>query len=90
MNLTDLVRKLESQLKTAEKYTREYDTQAVALRKKLESVAGIVAGGSLNFKKGWKSLIPKSARGSLSSKGRAKIVAAQRKRWAAFRKGKKK
>jgi hypothetical protein len=49
MNLTDLVRKLEGQLKSAEKYTKQYDEQAAILRNKLAEVA-LVVGNKLKTK----------------------------------------
>ena len=88
MNLTKLIKKLESQLNVAEKYARSYDAQANALRKKLYHVAEIVGEriedvGHATARAG-KRLTGKSRRG-MSASGRARIIAAQKKRWAAFR-----
>ncbi|GEM_PF-2345354 len=86
LNLTNLIRKLEVQLKNTEKFAHKYDVQANALRNKLTNIANIVSktiaaqittkGKKISF---WK-------RGaSLSATGRARIIAAQRKRWAKYR-----
>ncbi len=88
MNLTKLIKKLESQLNVAEKYARSYDAQANALRKKLYHVAEIVGEriedvGHATARAG-KRLTGKSRRG-MSASGRARIIAAQKKRWAAYR-----
>lgn len=87
MNLTKLIRNLESQLQTAEKYARQYDKQAEDLRAKLADVANIVGATlksvSKSSIKAGKNL-SRVARG-LSAEGRARIIAAQRKRWAKFK-----
>jgi hypothetical protein len=85
MNLTDLIRNLETQLKTAEKYSKQYDSQATAIRKKLSTVAAIVGEKLVEYSSATASTIRNAAEG-LSDTGRAKIIAAQRKRWAAYRK----
>jgi hypothetical protein len=88
MNLTDLIRNLETQLKKAEKYAKDYDTQAASLRNKLSSVAYIVGRKLKVGAAAAKSTGSKSK--GISAAGRARIRAAQKKRWAAFRtKGKK-
>ena len=76
MNLTSLIRKLESQLKNAEKLARRYDAEARALGDKLSTVAkavGKVVAG--------KSAAPRKKHG-ISAAGRKRIAAAQKKRWA--------
>jgi hypothetical protein len=79
MNLTSLVRKLESQLKAAEKLARRYDLQAKDLRGKLTAVASTL--GKTVFGK-----TPAARkRRKMCAAVRARIGAAQRKRWAAFR-----
>ena len=87
MTLTQLIRKLESQLKTAESYARSYDNQANTLRKKLERVSRIVGkrieGAALSGARFGARLARKSRR--MSAKGRARIIAAQKKRWASYR-----
>lgn len=84
MKLTNLIHKLEYQLKNAEKISKRYDKQADALRNKLAEIA-VIVGKQI---KGVGGKIAKAGRGAISAKGRAKIAAAQRKRWAAFRKNK--
>ena len=83
MNLTDIVRKLESQLKNAEKFSTYYDKQAGNLRGKLEEVASIVGKQIKSVAKSAKRVSDISG---ISAAGRARIIAAQKKRWAAFRK----
>ena len=84
MNLTDIIRKLEGQLKNAEKISKQYDKQADALRDKLGAIA-VVVGKRI---KGVGGKIAKAGSGAISAAGRSKIAAAQKKRWAAFRKKK--
>jgi hypothetical protein len=84
MNLTDIIRKLEGQLRNAEKISKQYDKQADILRNKLGEIA-VVVGKRI---KGVGGQIAKAGNGAISAKGRAKIAAAQKKRWAAFRKKK--
>jgi hypothetical protein len=81
MNLTQLVRKLEKQLKTVEKYARDYDSQADDLRDKLANIARIV-GKRIEVSA---NVLSSNRGGKISAAGRARIIAAQRKRWAAFR-----
>src|SRR5690349_1244444 len=92
MKLTQLIRKLESQLKNAERYARSYDNQANALRKKLANAAQILGKNIEGAASSGIRLGARLARGSrrMSAAGRARIIAAQKKRWAAYRtKGKK-
>jgi len=85
MNLTQLVRSLESQLKNAEKLARQYDGQATALKNKLVNVANIVGAGINAVKIAASSGKSRGGSSGLSAAGRAKIIAAQRKRWAKFK-----
>lgn len=78
MNLTSLIRKLESQLKNAEKLARHYDAQANDLAKKLNTVAKAV--GKVVLGKAPKT----RKKGGMSAAGRKRIAAAQKKRWAKF------
>ena len=80
MNLTTLIRKLESQLKNAEKLARQYDAQADALRNKLSTVAGALGKAVFGKSPAAKG---RKKRG-MSASGRARIRAAKKKRWAAF------
>jgi hypothetical protein len=79
MTLTTLVRKLERQLKTAEKLARRYDTEARTLKNRLVTVAGAIG----------KAMAGKSGKRKMSAAGRARIRAAQKKRWAKFHAKKK-
>lgn len=81
MNLTELIRELENQLKSAEKFARKYDSEASALRNKLTGVANIV--GRKLAVAGAK--VMSDGNRAMSSAGRARIIAAQKKRWAAYR-----
>lgn len=83
MKLTSLIRGLESQLKKAERLARRYDVQAEALRDKLSVVARALRKGA--FGKG----PVKRKKRRMSAAARAKIAAAQRKRWAKVRAEKK-
>ncbi len=82
MTLTSLIQNLESRLKKAEKLTRQYDSHASALRGKLTDVAnavgerlpGMISTARASLKKGRK----------MTRAGRARIIAALKKRWAAF------
>lgn len=78
MNLTSLIRNLENQLKSAESLTRKYDAQAAVLRKRLSVVARLL-GKQLQIR-----LPGAGGRGGMSAAGRARIAAAQRRRWAKF------
>ena len=85
MNLTDIVRKLEKQLKNAEKFSKYYDQQTGTLRSKLGEIASIVGREIKSVAKSAKRVSDVSG---ISAAGRARIVAAQKRRWAAFRKNK--
>ena len=89
MTLTQLIRKLETQLKSAEKLTRKYDAQADALRGKLAHVATAIgktiAEQMVPKKKAKKLQTAGKKSGRISPGGLARISAAQRKRWAKVR-----
>ena len=82
MTLTSLVRKLERQLKTAEKLARHYDTQAKTAAKKLLTIAGALGMTVTRKPAGRKKR-------KMSAAGRKRIAAAQKKRWAKIRAKKK-
>ncbi|MBI4024888.1 MAG: hypothetical protein HY360_07880 [Verrucomicrobia bacterium] len=87
MNLTVVIRKLQSQLKAAEKSAREYDAQANALRNKLESVARIVGQKLPTQGRPAQKAEKESSRGKkrgISAAGLRSIRAAQKKRWAEY------
>jgi hypothetical protein len=83
MNLTNLVRKLEKQLKGTEKQAQYYDAQARTLRDQLEAVARAIgervtgAVEALGRPKG---------SGGMSEAGKRTVALAQKKRWDAWRK----
>ena len=83
MNLTSIIRKLESQLKNAEGLARRYDAQAGVLRDKLSVVARALGKAAFG-----KDPVKRKKR-RMSAAARAKIAAAQRKRWAKVRAEKK-
>jgi hypothetical protein len=84
MNLTSLVRKLESECKRAEKLARHYDAQADAVRDKLSNVAGAL-GKLMTGKFAGKKTVAKQGKRKMSAAGRARIIAAQKRRWAKVR-----
>lgn len=83
MNLTVAVRKLERQAAQSEKIAARELAKAKALRDKLDSIRQLVAslGGMVAAKKTPKA---RRKRRGMSAAGRARIAAAQKKRWAAF------
>ena len=86
MEITSLIRALESQLKKAEKLTREYDTQAQTLRNKLADVAGMLGKKAAVTLRGAKPKTKTRKKRKMSRAGLAKIRAAQKKRWAEWKK----
>jgi len=79
MTLTSTIRKIESELKSAEKLARKYGAQANVLKNQLASVARLIG------KKIAASIAPpktRKRRGKISTAGLARIRAAQKKRWA--------
>lgn len=84
MNLIQAIRHLEQQARKVEKLARVEQTKADSLREKLESIEKLV--GMVGRKTVAKA--PKVRRGrrkgKMSAAGRARIAAAQKKRWAAF------
>ncbi|MBI4023736.1 MAG: hypothetical protein HY360_02080 [Verrucomicrobia bacterium] len=87
MNLIALVHSLESQLRKTEKLARRHHSEADALRRKLSRVARIVGIGDEELAV---TVAPAKAssrkpRRKMSRAGRAAIIAALKKRWAAYR-----
>lgn len=84
MNLTKAIRNLERQASKAEKLAKAEQARADRLREKLASIQKVV--GMRGRKTAAKA--PKARRGGrkgkMSAAGRARIAAAQKKRWAAF------
>lgn len=89
MKLTKAIRKLERQASKAEKLAKTEQARADALRAKLEQVQNLVgilgrksiaklASKAPNGRKGRR-------KGKISAAGRARIAAAQKKRWAAWK-----
>ena len=85
MNLTKAIRNLEHQARKAEQLAKVEQAKADSLREKLESVQKLV--NILDSKATTKA--PKARRGrrkgKMSAAGRARIAAAQKKRWAAWK-----
>mgnify|MGYP001587247731 CR=1 FL=1 len=80
MTLTSTIRKIESELKSAEGLARKYDAQANVLKNQLASVARLIGKNVADF-----IAPPKKSpkrRGKISAAGLARIRAAQKKRWA--------
>ncbi len=89
LNLTSLIRKLEKQLKNAEKLSSQYDSHARHLRTRLSEVAEVI-GRKVGSRVGSliappKGKIHRKKKRNMSVAGRARLVAAQKKRWAAYR-----
>lgn len=92
MNLSKAIRTLERQALKAEKLAKAEQAKADSLHEKLESIQkliGVLGGKTVKVTK----KVPKvrRGRGKMSAAGRARIAAAQKKRWAAWKakKGKK-
>ncbi len=79
MTLTSTIRKIESELKKAEKLARHYGAQANGLREKLAPIARLIGEKVPDFIAPSK---PRKRRGKISAAGLARIRAAQKKRWA--------
>ncbi|MFZ4695289.1 MAG: hypothetical protein ACOYMV_09205 [Verrucomicrobiia bacterium] len=85
MNLTKAIRNLEHQARKAEQFAKVEQAKADRLREKLENIQKLV--GILGSEVAPKA--PKARRGrrkgKMSAAGRARIAAAQKKRWAAWK-----
>lgn len=78
MNLTSVIRRLESQLKVAGKLARQYSARASSLQLKLAKVAKAIGQPVAATA----AAPARRKRRKISAQGLANIVAAQRKRWA--------
>jgi hypothetical protein len=84
MNLTQLVRNLEKELKRAEKLAKSYDQEADKLRNKLADVAEAIGSKVQSVLRPSSSSVEGRGK-NLSASGKAKIAAAQKKRWEEYR-----
>ena len=89
MNLTPLIRKLQVQLRMSEVQVQKSQSEAQAIRAKLADISRILGGIGVRVR-GAKDSAPKETafkrRGSkMSTKGRASISRAQKRRWAAWK-----
>lgn len=85
LNLTSLVRKLEKQLKNAEKLSLHYDARTRELRLRMAEVARAVGRNVGSFVSPEQTGKPHRKKRRMSAAGRAAVIAAQKKRWAAYR-----
>ena len=82
MNLTSVIRTLETQFKTAQKLARQNSAKVISLQVKLAKVAKAIGQPvAALVSAGIKSAGGKR-RGKMSAAGRRAIAEAQRKRWA--------
>lgn len=89
MNLTPPIRKLQVQLRTSEAQAQKSLSEAQAIRAKLADISRILGGIGVRAR-GAKDSAPEATavkrRGSkMSTKGRASISRAQKRRWAAWK-----
>ncbi|MCC7519648.1 MAG: hypothetical protein IT578_10740 [Verrucomicrobiae bacterium] len=87
MNLTPLIRKLQNQLRASEAQAEKSQREAAAIREKLSNISRILSNPGIRTRsaKNLPSKRTSGGRRKMSAAARARISAAQKRRWAEYR-----